>query len=113
MNSLVATWLNGNDTGRSSLAIVSVMEGGIARAYSYPLDPADLGRCIRLLALAPEYRQRLHEMKTVSPEWAALVDHWKELERLYHSEAASGKARQCYDRMHELLYPEGRITSLK
>lgn len=108
MDALVAEWLIGHDTGISSVTIVAVMEsdGLIAqyRRYGHPHDPADLGRCIRLLDIAPAwYRLNLHRMKQVSPQWSALVDHWSELETLYRQELPTGRAPKCYARMRELI----------
>lgn len=106
MNPKVAEWLFGDDTGLSSRTMVAVMENIKSTRYDYPLDPADLGRYIRLLLIAPEYRVRLGEMKRCGPKWSALVDHWDELERLYYSEYLTGRAPKCFDRMQELLYPD-------
>lgn len=111
MNTAVADWLLGDDTGISSEAIVAYMEGAttIRRFGNHPHDPADLGRCIRLLAIAPDYRLRLPEMARVSPVWAALVAHWDELEALYNLPEVqrTGKAHRCYERMREIIDAAG------
>lgn len=105
MNDAVKAWMFGDDTGLSSQAIVAFFEGIPAGSwgYSHPLDPADLGRCLRLLAIAPEYKTRLSEMSNASLEWAALIPHWNELESLYQAEFENGRAPKCYARMRELL----------
>lgn len=74
--------------------------------YEHPRDPADLGRCLRLLNLEPECRKRLPEMSAASPEWAALIANWRELERLYYLEYPTGHAPKCYDKMQALIYPK-------
>lgn len=77
-------WASGNQVGVSSKAILQVMTGNPpGDGYCYPHDGDDLQRCLVLLALIPEWKPRLAEMKTVGPEWAALVDHWDELHALY------------------------------
>jgi hypothetical protein len=48
---------------------------------SHPRDFTDFVRCLRLMADFPELRARLGEMGEVSPEWAAWVNNWDELER--------------------------------
>jgi len=95
-------WFLSDEPGLSSRAIVAKMEGIELSYYHHPLDPADLGRCIRLLEWIPEYRTRLNEMREVSQVWANFVDHWDELEALYYEELPSGKAPKCYQRMQEL-----------
>lgn len=93
MNTAVANWIMGHDTGLSSLAIVAFMEGADQGSFEFPRDPSDLGRCIRLLNIAPEYRARLREMGEVSPMWEQLTQHWGELEALYYDANGQGKAR--------------------
>ena len=104
LDTRLAQWLISQDTRLSSMTLVAHLSGvtPASRVY-YPADPDDLGRCIRLLALMPEYRARLPEMADVSPVWRALVEHWDELEQLYDSEAHTGRAPQCYNRMRELI----------
>ena len=106
MNESVLKWMASDDTGVSSKAIVMVMNRITpTRRWSldHPHDPSDLGRCIRLLALIPEYRIRLDEMKIVSDTWSDLVTHWHELEELYYEELPSGRAPKCYARMREII----------
>lgn len=104
-------WLAGRDTGLSSRAILAWMERDLTVAsmngnrFPYPEDPDDLGRCIRLLNIEPAYRERIAEMAAISPQWARLVDHWDELEKLYYDEVPNhrGLAPRCYARMRELI----------
>lgn len=95
-------WASGDKTGVSSQAILRVMTGGQADDwYCYPHDTDDLKRCLYLLACIPEWRAQLAKMKAVGPEWAALVDHWAELEKLY----ATASRDKVYERMREILDP--------
>ncbi len=90
-------WLLGRDTGVSSKTILAHMLG-ISRAEweaGHPWDPADFGRCERLLAKFPEWRERLPEMSKVSPVWAALVRNW-------------GKIRDAMDREVGIDWSKGR-----
>jgi hypothetical protein len=105
-------WLTeGGDTGTSSLTIWSVMtglaiptlHGGNDRRADVPHDPADFGRCHRLLDLFPQWRKRLAEVADRYPEWSGLVDAWDELTELYLAEYSSGRAPRCYARMREIL----------
>lgn len=109
-------WLASWDTGVSSLTIHHVLSGrswqaGPRRPPTYvkhPLDPADFGRCYRLLKVAPpEWRGRLGEVAARYKSWKPLVDHWDELEALYEEEQASGQCPKLYERMNALLYPKG------
>lgn len=112
-------WLIGRDTGLSSLTIFSVLSvehGKYAMAtrgwfrFTVPHDPADLGRCLRLLDAVPEWRDRLGEVAAVYPEWAPLVRDWTEIERLYVEELPARTAPKCYAAMRVLI-DEGRAQS--
>jgi hypothetical protein len=109
-------WLAGRDTGLSSRALLAYMERDVVVAamngcfgLAYPHDPADLGRCVRLMDIEPSYRTRIMEMASVSPQWARLAAHWHELEALYREEVPEhrGSAPRTYARMRELLDMEG------
>jgi hypothetical protein len=75
-------WIVDGDTGLSSEAIWANMMGTQRPrwGWSHPLDPADLGRCLRLLEVIPEWKPRLPEMAARSKQWAALVANWAALE---------------------------------
>lgn len=76
----VNAWVVGNDVGSSSKTIWAVMLGiDPGNEGSHPHDPGDLGRCLRLLELMPEWKPRLPELAAQSPEWKALVERWGEL----------------------------------
>jgi hypothetical protein len=98
-----AEWLLSGDTGLSSEAIMAWMLGAREGRFRHPHDPADLGRCLRLLDRIPEWRARLGEMAAASPQWSALVGVWAELEGLYREEEPTGNAPRCFRRMREVL----------
>lgn len=101
-------WAASWDTGISSATIWSVMTGrpspvgGILAFGSAPSDPADFGRCYRLLKAFPEWRARIHEVGLEYIEWSGLVLAWDELTALYEEELPSGTAPKLYARMKEL-----------
>lgn len=96
-----AKWAATGDTGSSSKAMLSVMVGERPKtSFCYPHDGGDLGRCIGLLDAVPEYRERLAEMKAIGPEWAALIDHWPELEARWRR-----NDDKLYERMRAILDP--------
>lgn len=104
----ILNWLATEHTGESSKSLVAVLgndetlKASLRYGFSYPLDPSDFGRCLRVLEIEPEFRTRLHEMSSIHPVWARYVAHWDELEALYRAEYPTGHAPQLYDRMHEL-----------
>ena len=100
-------WIIGGDTGISSKAIWGVMMTGTAPRPYPPLDPADFGRCHRLLLLFPEWQARLSEVSDKYPAWRGLVGAWDELGALYQAEIQNGAASyspasKLYARMKEL-----------
>lgn len=100
-------WALGPDSGISSKTIVQAITGAYVldpHRASVPRDPADFGRCSRLLAKFPELRTKLSLVSDEHPEWTALVAHWDELEGLFAvaERRGTGMAPELYARMREL-----------
>jgi hypothetical protein len=107
MNTLpgLAEWLANGEKGASSLTMAMYLGFGVMKDDAcHPLDPADFDRCLRLLAAVPALREGLTRMADVSPEWAALVARWDEVERSHLGEVGLGwsKARSA-PRTYELM----------
>lgn len=106
-------WMLVGEHGASALAIVHHLCGhDVDDPTAHPHDPADLRRCLLLLGAAPELRDRLHMMGSVSPQWHALMRAWPELEASFEAEAAGcdwrngeghWEAPQTYDLMCDIL----------
>lgn len=102
-------WARGNDRGLSSQAIWDHMVTGQCDG-NYPLDPEDLGRCLRLLGLVPEWKPRMVEMRVYNNTWALYCIYWDELVDLMTDECGLGiggvwkskYAPKTYERMREL-----------
>lgn len=91
----VIKWLFSGDTGISSKTIAAFMIGETEteNRFDFPYDPADFGRCYRLLELIPEFKPRLKEMVSipkVGPTWKYLAENWEVCEQLYESRNYSG-----------------------
>lgn len=86
-------WWLGTDVGASAACIFSVFcddrwRFRAKRAFhaakgAWPQGADDLGRCIRLLGLFPEWRGRLNEVADKYPAgfWPKIVPLWDELEK--------------------------------
>lgn len=79
-------WMMSDDTGSSSEAISAHMLGLETEYASYPSDPAELGRCLRLLELIPEWKPRIKEMAIYGPGWAGQVEVWEDLYKTMEKE---------------------------
>lgn len=95
-------WLQNGDTGTSSKTIWSVMMGTTPERADIPYDPADFGRCYRLLKVMPEWTSRLGEVADKYPAWRPFVAAWQELTDLYERELPDGYAPLLYARMRAL-----------
>ena len=104
-------WMQGHDTGNSSKAICAYMLGGVdVDADDYPRDPADLGRCLRLLERCPEWKARMPEMAKFGVVWKALAERWDELAKSMVDEVGlhwekGSKAPKTYDLMRSIREP--------
>lgn len=91
-------WLLSDDTGISSKQIAAVIVGfDPSDTWHYPSDPGDLGRCLRLLELFPDFDIR--RMKDVNEEWDRLSNNWERIAVLYRIEKSSGQCPKTYDLM--------------
>lgn len=95
-------WLQSGDTGLSSKYMAAVCAGAGGARNEYPHDPSDFGRCYRFLKAVPEARENLHRIKDSGAVWAAYVDHWVEMERLYEEELSTSKAPKLYALMQRI-----------
>ena len=95
-------WRRSWDTGASSIAIFDFFTHGM-RPVKYPHDPADFGRCYRLLKVAPEWRARITELGKYDSKWKLLSERWDELEKLYEEELPSGVAPKLYAAIKECV----------
>lgn len=79
----LARWLASDDTGTSSMNIMLWLAAKVKPAgwasNSPPSDPSDLGRCLRLLAIMPEWEGRISEMAELGGMWPTYVKHWDAL----------------------------------
>ena len=98
-------WRRNWDTGLSSITIWDFMMHGCATKESIPYDPSDFGRCYRLLAKFPLWRQRLPEMGDAFPQWKPFVNAWPQMEALYEEELKNedGCAPKLYELMRKLV----------
>lgn len=107
-------WLLGDDTGISSRTIMAVMMGETVTSIGgpgVPQDPADFGRCWRMLRLFPEFRERLSEVAQKYPAWTGLVREWDTLTAMFEKAKGAGETRMSdlYQKMQDLV-DEGRLA---
>ncbi len=104
-------WVMSDDTGSSSKAICAYMTGSGSKQWSYPHDPADLGRCLRLLHQIPEWKPRISEMAEHGPGWAGLIACWDDLAATMEDEVGIdwSKGRSAPDtyRLMQLAIADG------
>ena len=79
----VIDWLADGEIGASSKCMAMWLAFGkrTSDAFgSYPHDPDDMDRCLKLLHRAPGLRERLPKMAELNATWAAMVARWDEIE---------------------------------
>lgn len=101
----VLQWMATGEMGSSSLTMAFWLTFKMNYRYStHPYDPDDLRRCVQLLDAAPVLRHIITRMADLSPQWAALVGRWGDLEQLLREELPTGRAPKTYALMKELIY---------
>lgn len=98
-------WLVSRDTGVSSrtMAAIALGSGPDEDAdYDAPYDPADFGRCRRLVAACPFIREHFDSIGTLVPAFAPILAEWDELCRLYDRDLPTGRSDVLYNRLRVL-----------
>jgi hypothetical protein len=99
----LAEWPTSRDTGISSATIYQVFTGhAVYHETGIPRDPADFGRCYRLLRLAPEWEGHLSEIVRAFPEWFPFVREWSRLNEMYRDALKTNDGKEMYDFMQTL-----------
>jgi len=100
----IIDWFANGETGLSSSAMAAAVAGITPKRPLFPLDPADLRRCVWFLEAVPQARRHLNKVRKLGPVWNDLIDNWQELETLLREEMATGnKAPRTYERMKEII----------
>jgi hypothetical protein len=117
---LPVEWPTCGDCGVSSTAIWTHMMGGDpttgrwGKFGTHPSDPDDFGRCYRLLARFPDWRERIGEMARYGRQWAALVAIWPQLTAEWEAKIGTGceiDYRKYGTRMEDMYkWMRGAIT---
>lgn len=81
----ILEWLASGPHGQSA-ETMAVFLAEIPTQIHHPADVGDFYRCLRFLSEFPEARKRLLKMARVSPQWAALVRRWGEIEAIWQDE---------------------------
>lgn len=98
-------WMQVGEHGISSKTMYSVLSGNPLlprNRYDHPHDPDDFRRCYLLLKFVPSWRNRISEMGSISPVWAALAENWDKLTEMLEAGMKTGKAPDMYDFMVSL-----------
>lgn len=96
----LTAWLASDDTGASSLYMASVLTGQFIAENHYPRDPADFGRCLRLVEAVPELESKIRDMSQHGDKWAVVAAHWHEWAEVYRADDGQRLyrlMRLCYE----------------
>ena len=104
----VLRWLANGQVGLSSKAMAFCAVGIEYDRVDHPYDPADFNRCLLLVGQIPAIRDAFSKIAKLSPQWAAVIQHWDELEALFIKEVGlnwerGASAPKTYERMGTIL----------
>ena len=106
----VVAWMFDDDTGSSSKNIAGVALGikPVEAASFAPLDPADFGRCARLIQRAPGVRDAAFPaLRETHANWKKMIDRWDEIHSCMEAEVGidwskGRRAQETYTLMQEV-----------
>lgn len=79
-------WFATGRVGCSSKALACAVLDIVPNEPYHPLDPADFNRCLIMLEAAPDAKQHIGKAADLTPEWAAIIKHWGEVEKTFLDE---------------------------
>ncbi|MBC3211411.1 hypothetical protein [Serratia fonticola] len=91
----IAAWLASDDTGLSSKFMASVLTGEFKAENHYPRDPADFGRCLRLVNAVPGLAEKIGDTSQHGKHWVVVAENWGEWVEVYRS--------KDFTRLHRLM----------
>jgi len=85
LNRKMFQWIGGNETGKSSITIWSVIMDVENYNISVPYDVYDFCRCYNLLNLCDETTKKiaLNKLAFKYEKWRPFILHWNKLSELY------------------------------
>lgn len=105
----ILKWFGTGQVGASSQAMALAAAGVPQEDHSHPYDPSDFNRCLLLQEAAPEIRQHMGKVASMSAVWARLVERWDEVEQCFIEEAGlnwskASRAPKTYAMLKEIRY---------
>lgn len=91
----LTAWLASDDVGMSSKFMASVLSGQFHSEFAIPYDPADFGRCVRMIQAVPELEQHFDKMLEHGPMWKAVVGNWASWSKMLEDEQ--------YEELYQLM----------
>jgi hypothetical protein len=105
----VSQWLSGDDTGLSSKSLSREFLGlPHDNGISHPHDPADIGRCFRLIEKCPSVRNAVNTLGGKCRIWRNLAERWDEIYRSMGNEVGihwekASSAPKTYELMCDII----------
>lgn len=106
---VVTQWLFSGETGASSMALAAEYLGcDYHNSSAAPLDPADLGRCLRLIKIEPRVRECVDRLALKHSSWAAAAKCWDEIAECMEAEVGAdwSKGKRA-ERTYKLMKARG------
>lgn len=96
----VLKWLNEEQIGLCSITMCATLFENFKSHYkivdkldtngnvliNWPNDNSDFKRCLKFIEIVPEVKERLVELKHLSPEWSNLVENWNKITSLLNED---------------------------
>jgi hypothetical protein len=101
----LGNWLLNGNVGISSKTMAAIALGATDMSgwkVDAPHDPADFGRCYKLVQAVPEIRAHFPRIAKKVKPFAGIIREWDELARIYERDKPKGESPELYNRIREL-----------
>lgn len=100
-------WAENGERGLSSMTIFDTLSKHLHISKfnerpTHPCDPSDFRRCYLLIKAVPQWEDKLHLLKPLSPVWSNIVDNWAKLTEMLEEQMVTHKPNGMYEFMETL-----------
>lgn len=92
----ILNWMRSGDTGVSSETMALIAMGATRGDFDAPYDPADFGRCYRLVKANPVIKESFAKISELVPQFKPILKNWEICCKIFERDFPTGKSDELY-----------------
>lgn len=92
----ILNWMRSGDTGVSSETMALIATGATEGDFDAPYDPADFGRCYRLVKANPVIKESFLNISALVPQFTPILLNWDKCCKIFERDFPTGKSDELF-----------------